>query len=431
MKKLLTAILTVLIGIISFASFAAATNFLFEDVEVDGVNVLGTSQTIFVERGDTIEVKVVFRADQLDDSVRVKAWIGGFEFGDVADRSEIFSVEPGITYVKRLDLEIPEDIEIEDRFTLHVEIFDDNDISREETFSLGIRKNRHEINVIDVIFYPSNTIEAGRPLRTVVRVENLGEKKEDDILVKVSIPELGISTRNFIDELVSEENTRDDDEETSASSNELILFIPKDAKSGEYTVEVDVEFNRGHDVVSTKKTILVEGVDTTVDSDSVSNIIVSVDMTSQTIARGSEVPYKFMIANLGNQRALFSVGVEGLSAWGTSRVSPSFVSVEEGQAGEFFVFVRSNEQAPAGQQVFRVSVLSNGQKIRELNLNANIVETTKKGTSFTDVQRGLEVAFVILVIVLIILGLIIAFRRVGQKSNSRGEPETIGNQTYY
>ncbi len=411
---------------------AADTAFNIEEIEVDGVEVSSDSgQTIFVERGTNVDVRVEFKSNIDSDRVKVKSWIGGFEFGDVQDATEIFTVEPGLIYVKNLNLEIPDDIDLdEDEFRLHVEIFDNEGSQREETFKLGIRKERHNINILDTIFYPSNTVEAGRALRTVVRVENLGEQKEEDVLVKVSIPELGLSTKAFIDELVSEEPTSDDSEETSESSDELILFIPKDARSGEYLVEIEVEFNRGHDTITQKKSILVEGVETT----ALSKAIISVDMTSQNIAKGSEVPYKFMVANLGNTKTLYSAEVEGVSAWGVSRVSPSFVSVDQGEAGEVFVFVKANEGASTGQQNFRVNILSEGVKVKEVNLNANIVDSTaaEKGTGFQNTQRALEIGFVVLVIILVILGLVIAFRRTGNKSrNTSNDTETVEGQTYY
>ncbi len=416
-------------------------SFNFQDIEVDGVDVLDddepTGQTVFVERGDTIPIRTEFTSDINSDKVRVKTWIGGFEFGDVADDTEIFTVETGLVYVKTLSLEIPDDIDLdEDEFTLHVEVFDNDGIEREETFKLGIRKERHDLSILDVIFFPSNTVEAGRPLTTEVRVENLGEQKEEDVLVRVSIPELGISAKTFIDELVPDENGLfDDDEETSDSTDDLILFIPDDASTGTYTVEVEVEFNRGHDVITETRSIFVEGsapgspTNTgTVDN---GNILVSVDMSAQNIAQGSESGYKIMIANLGNKNVLYSVQTSDISAWGSSRVSPAFVTVGPGQAGELFVFVTANDNAMIGQQHLTVNILADGQIIKQLTLNANIQEKSSISSSI-GAQKGLEIAFILLVIVLIILGLVIAFRRIGNRSeNTAGETESVEGQTYY
>ncbi len=434
MNKLIAMLFVALISLSTLSSLVIAQESAPEDfqdvlIEVDRVEVK-EGQIIQVERGDDVEIRVQFKSNIDSERARVKAWIGGFEFGDVEDRTEIFAVEPGLIYNKFLNLDIPDDIELDEdeEFALHVEIFDNvGSAELSKTFKLGVRKERHKLNILDVIFLPSNTVEAGRALRAVVRVENLGEKKEDDVLVKLSVPELGISTKGFIDELVAEEDSNDDDEETSESTEELVLFIPKNAKSGEYTVEVEVEFSRGHETITDKRTILVEGQEET----AIAKAIISVDMSSQSVTQGSEVPYKFMIANLGNQRTLYSAEVEGVGAWATSRVSPAFVSVDQGEAGEIFVFVKANENAPAGQQNFKVNIMSDGIKVKEVNLNANIVEKKiETRPTFENTQKALEIAFVILVIILVILGLVIAFRRVG-KSEKGGEPETIEGQTYY
>ncbi|MFH1592295.1 MAG: hypothetical protein ABIB47_02935 [Candidatus Woesearchaeota archaeon] len=403
--------------------------FVFQEIEVDGVDALGSDSVVHVERSSTVDIRAEFMSNVNSDKVRVKAWIGGFEFGDVSDRTGIFTVEPGLIYSKTLHLEIPEDIDLDDdEFRLHVEIFDNDGVSREETFRLGVRKERHSLNIIDTIFFPSNTVEAGRSLRTEVRVENLGEMKEEDVLVKVSIPELGISAKEFIDELVPEENTWDDEEETS-DSVDLILFIPSDAETGEYLVEIEVEYNRGHDTITGTRRVFVEGV-SGVGVISPAEAIVSVDLSSQNIAQGSEIPYKLMLANLGDARIVYSIDVAGTEGWATTRTSAAFVSVDSNQAGEITLFLIANDDASVGAKAFTVSILANGGEVKQLNLNANIGEKGVTGTGFQEIQRGLLVGFVILVVVLIILGLVIAFKRVGEKPSSE-EPESVESQTYY
>ena len=313
---------------------------------------------------------------------------------------------------------------------MHVEIFDNDGLSREETFKLAVRKERHSLNLLGVIFSPSSTVEAGRSLRAEIRVENLGEQKEEDILVTVSIPELGVSAKEFIEELVPDENNvADDDEETSGSASNLVLFIPKDAKTGEYTVDIKVEFNRGHDVLSEKRTILVQG-GMTIATISGAQALVSVDMTAQDIMQGSEIPYKLMLANLGDSRIVYSVDLSGTEGWATTRTSTSFISVDSNAAGEIVLYVKAKDDAILGPKAFTLKILADGQEVRQLSLSANIVATSAVPRAFVDVQKGLLVGFIILVVILIILGLVIAFRRVSEKSSAPEEPEVEG-QTYY
>ena len=85
--------------------------FEFKQIEVDGVDVLGTTQNIHVERESVVEIRAEFMSNINSDRVKVKVWIGGFEFGDVSDKTGVFTVEPGIVYSKTLRLEVPKDIE--------------------------------------------------------------------------------------------------------------------------------------------------------------------------------------------------------------------------------------------------------------------------------------------------------------------------------
>ena len=395
-------------------------------VTVDGVELYVTSipNVISAERGNTIEVKVEFMSTKQLFDVRVRTWIGGYEFDDVSDKTEPFDMEPGVRYVKTLHINIPEDIDVGDsldtsKFSLNVEIFDKEDTVAGKTFTLKIDKIRHKLNIMDVIFYPSNTVEPGRALRAVVRIENLGQKKEEDVLVRVSIPDLGISTRTYVDELTANEEDNED-EESSESSRDLVLYVPQDAKPGQYDVEVDVEFSRGHETASKRSTILVEGVSapvipttgTTVSGEN-AQAIISIDTTTQDVAQGGEALYKVMVANLGRERALYTLTVEGEGAWATSKISPSFISVDSNQAGEAFVYIKANENAPVGQQSFKVNILANGKMTKTFDLRSNVVAKASGLTNVGLLKNGLEISFVILVVILIILGLVIAFRRVG------------------
>ena len=75
-----------------------------------------TVPNLDVERGDTLEIEVVLQGNnsiagsQVPD-VRVEAKIIGYEFGTISAISDIFSVDQGLVYKKKLTLVIPEDID--------------------------------------------------------------------------------------------------------------------------------------------------------------------------------------------------------------------------------------------------------------------------------------------------------------------------------
>lgn len=436
----MAAVLVVLAGMIVVTNPALAA--MSGDYEIKQVDVEGTTvsdgDVVYVERGQPATIEVWLRGKDFSseigngiEDVRVKAYIGGYEYDDVRDTSDIFEVEPNVNYKKVLTLDIPEDIEVAEddndnlRYTLHVEVYDgDNYIEKE--YVLRIQETRHKVNIMDAILRPGNTVQAGSSLFATVRLENMGYSKEKDLKVTVSIPELGVSARDYIDELVPYEcYSCDEDEETSASSNELYLKIPADAKSGVYEVKIDVEYDRGHKVVTKKESVYVEGSKAA----EATKPIVNFDASSKKVNQGQEVAYKIMVANLGDESKVYSVEVAGERLWASSRVDPSFITVAPDSTGEVYVYLKANEDAAPGQQLFTVKIKEGNAVVEEKTIAADITQSKVETGSL---KKALVIGFVVLVVLLIIIGLIIAFNKMREDDEEPGEiPTTAEGQAYY
>ena len=412
MKRLLGA-LTMILAILFSINLVFAQDFDISKVEVDDITVTENGDAVYVEAGSDIDVEVFIDGNGSSDDVRVRAWIGGYEYDLIEDKTQLFEVEPNVDYRKTLRLQIPKDIDASDDYTLNVEIFDD-DNSVEREFTLRLQEKRHFLDIQDVILRPSS-IEAGRVLFATIRVENLGDRKEEDIQINVAIPELGVSARDYIDELVSVENTDDDDEETSASSNEIFLRIPEDAKTGDYELVVDVIYNRGHDVVRAQTLVHVDEV-SGVDNE---NTIVNVDAQSKNVNAGDQVGYRIMIANMGEEVQRYSLEVSGEGLWATSRVDPLFVTVKPGETADLNVILDVKDNAPEGRNSFVVKVNSGEQLVKEISLTADV-----NGSGLSEgTRRALTIVFGVLVVLLVILGLVVAFNKM-KGDEGEGDEET-------
>lgn len=417
MKKLLCILIALLLGLTVLVSASASNDYTVSDVEIDGLNAIG--KTVYVERDSTLNVDAVLNGTNEVNDVKVKAWIGGYEYDNIEDVIGPFDLEAGVARAIHLKLAIPDDLDASETYTLYIEAYDDvNEYS--VSYPVKVEEIRHSLKIQDVIFRPGTTVAPGDYLRAVVRVENLGAKKEEDIKVTVKVPELGISQRDYIDELVASENTDDSDEETSQSSNEVLVQIPTNAKAGDYEVVVDIEYNRGHDIVSKKSMIHVAGA-----SEENIEAIISIDSTSKQIAKGTETAYKLMFANLGENSEVYSVSVVGAELWANTRVDPAFITVAPGQTGELFVYLNAKEDAEQGNKMFTVKINSGANTVKEITLNADV--TGEEKTNWGSFKNTLEIAFGVLVALLIILGLVIAFKR-PKSGNSIEEPD---EQTYY
>ncbi|MBI2109962.1 hypothetical protein HYT58_02195 [Candidatus Woesearchaeota archaeon] len=423
MIRKLFALLFVLVLSAVFVN-AVSPDYDITRVEVNDEEL--TSRILDVERGETANIEVTVLGINNVDDVRVSAEIQGYEYGDIRDVSDLFSVEAGVTYKRVLRLTAPEDIDASQTYTLRIEVEDDRN---SETFevTLNVDEPRHNLafNPLNggILVNPS-VVVAGRPVFVTARVENLGEKKEDDILVRASIPALGVSTEGFLDELVTElqeRSQRFDDDEESSQSVDLLLRIPDDAESGEYEVKVDVIYNRGHSQATQSKKIVVKGASKAGEEETVVNI----DGTSRVLGK-TEVPYKLMIANMGNARATYTVSVEGTGAWGEARVEPSFLNLEAGNTGEATVYVRAKRDADAGNYNFAVRVNKGTELVREINLNARVEEN---GFAGEGLRGALTAVFIVLLAVIVVMVIWLAVKRSRDRSPAE-EPVTSG-QTYY
>ncbi len=405
-----------------FVSVVSAADFEIIKVKVDGVTVyedggfVDEGSLVNLERDGNFDVDVFVKGLNNSDDVRVKAWLGGYEYGDVEDKSGIFDVTAGVIYRKGLRLSIPDDIDASEDYTLHVEAYSDEESDR-KSFGTWIKETRHSLKIQDVIVRPGNSVDAGSPLFVTVRVENLGDKKEEDIKVSVSIPGLGLSTRDYIDELAAHE-VANEDEEDSESSDELFLRIPKDAADGDYTLKVNVEYDRGHGFVSFEDVISVRGVD---EEKEEGKSLVVVDNAALSASQGEEVSYKLTVLNGGEEAQIYSVDVSGEKLFASSSVDPSFILVQGGESGSLFVNLKAREDASQGVKSFVVKVKEGDTVISEVTLNLEIA-----GKAGLDTGNVLVLGFVVLIVILIILGIVLLFTR-------GGEPEEPGveGQTYY
>ncbi len=362
---------------------AESPNYDILSVEVDDLQVYssggsGSITSLDVERGSTVNIEVVLEGDanmtgglvELVDDVFVEAKIIGYEFGSISDMTGPFSVEAGKTYKKTLTISIPSDIDASEVYSLRIEVSDAVD-EEYVYFDLHIDEQRHSINIYDVLLNPSSTVTAGNPVFVTVRLENLGEKKEEDVKVKVSIPELGISAINYIEELVTqiqENNELYKDNEESSRQIDMLLRIPEDAETGTYEVRVDVEYNRGHSFLSESLSLNVQGLK---EEEGVQTILNS-DSTSKAASAGEEVVYKIMIANLGDEAGIYSVQVDGVSTWAELSVDPGFLTVMPDSTGEVAVKVSPFEAKESETHTWVARIMLGTTFIGELTFTTKV-----------------------------------------------------------
>ena len=247
MKKLITLILMVFILAVGVSAFPAKLNY----AEWDG-STLDSSGTnrLSIDRGEVYELKISFTPFEDLDNAEIEAYISGYEYNNynsVSDITSTFKADANTTYVKKLSLSIPDDVD-EDNYKLRIIISDRNNNPLVFNYNLKIDLARHEVIIDDILLNPSNAVESGNALIANVRVDNQGLKDEEDIRVQFSIPKLGISAVSYIDEIESE------DEE---STEDLFIRIPRCSEAGMYGYEVTVTYSDGHEEISETGTLTI------------------------------------------------------------------------------------------------------------------------------------------------------------------------------
>ncbi|MFH1133511.1 MAG: hypothetical protein V1735_03395 [Nanoarchaeota archaeon] len=418
-------VMGLLLAIVLGCSLALASATIdWVKIDNDELDESGTNFIRDMERGDEFEVKVsVTGGNATVDNAQIEATIKGSHNDDIRDTTDTFDIKAGVTYVKKLTLTLPSDMD-QDSYKLRVRLEDRDGVGETMNYDFEIDTVRNSVIIRDVVFNPDESVMAGRSLLTVVRLKNLGEKDEEGIKVRAEILDLGVAASDFIDTLDADEGT---------TSEELYMRIPNCAEPGEYDVKVTVSYDDGDKSTTKVATIMVTKDEAcgqaTQPGQTQDQTIVSVP-TSQRISVGSGAVYPITITNTGSQAKTYALAVSGIDAWGTFRIDPTNVLVVgSGETKTALVYVNAKDDAAVGTYTFGLSVQS-GSETKVANMEAVVQEGSQQqgSTGWTSVKKGLEIALVVLVVVLVILGLIIGFN----KLRGDGEDEEQEkSQTYY
>ena len=414
--KQLFGVFALIIGLFAISGIAIADSVpvTIEKVSINGESLEDGEVLGGIVRGDTLDIKVKLEATDDDDSVVVEASVEGLDHDSAkaTDKTDPFSVSTGKTYYKTLSIALPERMDVEE-YALRIEVSNKKDDEKVLNAVLSVESDRNKIRVKDVVFSPENEVKAGRALLATVRLMNMGEDAEEDVKIKVTIPELGVSASDYVDELEAED---------TVTSEELYMRIPECAEAGDYAGTVTATYDDGDEEVSQSFSIKVVGSETCGLSEEKTVIAVSTDAQSVTAGATGAV-YPLTISNTGSSPKTYTVSATAGDALDV-KISPNVAVLNAGETKVVYVYVSAKEDAKAGEQTFGVAIKSGDETLKELTLKANVVEPKVSG--WDKVKKGLEVALVILVVLLVVIGLIIGFNRL-----KGDEDEETKEETYY
>ncbi len=422
MRKLLSAMAVFVISLLSLSLVSAldTTNVDVDSIRVNGDYVLPT-ETLAVEEGQTLEIRLGLVSATGVTNVEVDAKISGFEYSDevsLSDSTPLFNIAVGTTKYVNLQVEVPRELDA-DQYTLRIRALDRNSSSINWEIPLVIESARNGLDIADVSFQRT-TIVAGRSLLATVLLQNHGDRNQNDVKVTVAIPSLGVSAVEYVDVDASDNPTADVDSNDYEDVNEMWLQIPANAEAGDYEVRVTADFNR-YDSVTETYTVHVQASEL-FQPETEDVLVLAAGPEMQNVAAGSKAVYAIALDNAGSRSKAYMVTAT-TGSWATTAVSESLVVLEAGRSRVVYVDVTAAENAVAGPQTVTVTVSADNEVLETVSLSANVVAAPVVRSN-TDLRSGLEIALIVFVVLLIIIGLIFGFSRI--RKDSEGE-----EQTYY
>jgi uncharacterized membrane protein len=422
--KSLASVTVAIALLVVLAAAALAVPVTIDRVEINGDQVTtGDTNLLSLERGQDLNVKVRISGTGNTSDVEIRGFVSGFEHNQdqaISDVTPVFRVQSGTTYIKTLDLRLP-DIAEEDSYLLRIFVSDRFSPELIQSFKIRVDVARHNIAIRDVVLNPEKVV-AGRALLATVRVKNMGSRDEEGIKIKVEIPELDVSATDYMDKLDSDE---------SSTSEELYLRIPACAKPGDYTVRTTVSFNDGFDKLTTTKSVEVTASDSCGENSN-DKTVIGVDRQPQVVVvGGAGAVFPITISNQGGSSKVYTLQVQGADDWATVRVSPSNVVVAKaGEVKTVSLYLSPRQDATTGDHSFAVTITDQaGNVVEQLEMRASVKngnDNSGAGLNLGGARKYLEVGLVVLVVLLIVIALIFVFSKLfsGADDEEEAEPKT-------
>lgn len=396
----------VLIALFALLILAIAPSVLAMTVTVNDLD--WADQPVSVQIGETMPIKVTQFADANYSDVVITAELS-YNGKHVSEESKPIDMIEGSTYTRTLNLKMPDNIKVTDTgetYTLSIRMKDGkgNDVDWEQNFEVTVQKANDNVEIQKVMTTYAN---AGEPMIVTVVAKNIGSDSEDDVYVKVSIPELGLVSEERMGDIASVDSGDDEDVATA----DVPIRIPEDAESGIYTLKVEV-YNDDEDVVvSATKSISINGA---VPSEKFVEVVPIV--ASQDVGQGQTATYTLRVANLGDSTKTFSVIVEGTDGWATYQVNPLAVTLNADSSQMITVAIAAADKALIGEHKFTVKVKSDDAE-KSVSLISNVKEAS-----------GIDTMLISVIVLAVVLVILIA---VLVKTRKSGDEIAESEESYY
>ena len=363
-------------------SFDNLENFDVRIRELNIIEGIGNDDEWFPLDKIEIEVQVRNRGNNDMDNIEVKWGIYGddkwiVELDDVED----FDLRDGddetikITFtIDKRDLDVDLDELRDGSYTLYVlatgEIVEGSNegemtcASSDKNVEIIIERDFVVLRNLEI----SDKIQCGSQLHISGDVWNIGDRRQDDLIVRIYNADLEMNEFIEFDRI-------------NAFDSEPVDFsfmIGEDIESGTYSISFQVLDDNGdvyearHDdeLSSFSKSITISG------SCAASQDVAISAVLQEGGKAGKPLVVKATITNAGEEQGTFLLNVAGYASWAQlSELSKSTLVLASGQSEEIFITLDVNKEI-SGEQNFNIEVLSNGNLIANQPVSVSITESS-------------------------------------------------------
>lgn len=253
---------------------------------------------------------------------------------------------------------------------------------------------------------PADFVFNARAFNTYVTLHNNRDYNIRNLKVRVLIPELGIESVHYIDNL----------EVCSSETVEFFLRAPLCVPMNDYIIIVEAsfmnlfgepEFIPGITSIRVVPDKYCEMV--LYNNQVIGNTIIDV-MEIQDVYKGSEAVFPIRISNREFNDKEYIFTVTGLDGWGEYRLEPGSLIIVPSETDRVMdLYVKPLNNVPPGERVFVVSIQS-GEEIQRFLLIANIKENPSVTSAFV-FNLALKIILILVIAGLIVVSVIIGVKK--------------------
>lgn len=384
--KIITKLMVLSILLISMGLSVFASPIADVELKVDGNtltdNVVDPSFEYVIIRCEDHSLRISVNTNGTVDDVQIEAELkeyGGTEQASAI--SSVFDMNNNTNYVKTLDLNVPYDFPLDDA-RLRIIFSDGNGTILTKEYNIDVDAQNHYLDIQNIIFSPLDVrVNANRSILTTVRLKNYGAVDEEDVLVSIEVPELGIDASDYIDEI---------EVNSSENSEELNMMIPAGTADGTYNAVINVSYDGGSESVTTTRTITVFSL--------VPPVITSSPVTSVTVNQ----TYNYDVGATDSNGLVISYFLVDYPTGMEMNQSTGLITWVPTEIGSYNVFLEAwNSEALITGQSFTINVIPpvmlditdidvevDGKTSKNLKDNEKI---TKEAAPGSEVEFSIEV----------------------------------------